>query len=351
MDKELIKLSVFKNSNYTKKIEDNYLVPSFIYSSNGRKINILEARKIVDNSKEEFINLLRKDIKDLKLAFQDCYKDLFRYIIKFPIIIEDKSLWNKLLDTEGIDKYNPIREKDFILLDLLFTKINLAISIDNNPIIDRINDRYIKIKYGIDTIRYNKYGESNISRNIDRKYLEDYIRNFIKTNEDYNNTQLLIIPEDTIINNYIIDYQGAFKFIEKLKLYLSDLFYLYDNIILTTKDIYNIDPEDFDIDTNINNQNQYINSIITVLKQVYKKDTYIHNTMKFSLKNVMWIINLINNNSFSWNFFVGKEVPYWIINIIGYPPKEYYNKLYIQQDKNDGKIKKFLEELKKIYKI
>lgn len=354
MDKNFIKLSIFRNSNYTSKIEDNYIIPAFLVDENGKRISTVSLREFSNPLKEVYLKEIRKDIKNLKIAFQDCYKDLFRYIIKFPIIVEDRVLWNKLLDIELVDKLNPIRNIKFLLLDLFFPKLGISVDIcinSNDLLINKVKDKYIKIKYGIEVIRYNNYGESIIIKNIDLKYLEDYVKNFIKTNDSYNNTQLCIIPEDTIINNYLMDYQGALNFISSLELYLSDLFYNSDKIILTKKDIYNIDPDDFDISTNFYLENQYINSISTVLKEVFGKELYIHNTMKFSIKNVMWATKLIDEGIFSWDMFIGKEVPSWIISLFGYPPREYINKFNLIDDKDDGGIKKFLNELKKVYKI
>lgn len=349
MDRELLRNSVLRNNNYAMKIEDNYIIPTFLINESGEKEKLSDIRNYIDPYKENYISNLRKDIKNLKLSFQDCYKDLFRYILKFPIIIEDRSLWNKILDVKGININDPIRNLKILMLDLFFTKIDLYIDFStnkNSTIYYEAKDRYLKIKYGLETIRYNNYGESNISRNIDRKYLEDYIKNFIKNNENYNNLQSLILPENTIIDNYLSDYQGAFNFINRLKSYLSDTFYLYDRLVITKKDVYNIDPDDFDINTNIRNENCYIDSISTVLKEVYKKDIYIHNTLEFSFKNIMWALKIIESNMFSWDIFIGKKIPYWIIKLFGYPPKEYHNKLILKNDKNDGGIDKFLEELK-----
>lgn len=354
MDKNFIKLSIFRNSNYTVKIEDNYLIPAFLIDENGKRISTISLREFSNPLKENYLREVRKDIKELKSAFQDCYKDLFRYIVKFPIIIEDKDLWNKLLDFELVDKFNPIRNVKFLLLDIFFSKLGISIDIcvnSNDLLINKVKDKYIKIKYGIDTIRYNNYGESIILKNIDLKYLEDYIRNFIKLNNHYNNTQLNIIPEDTIIQNYLLDYQGALNFINNLELYLSDLFYNYDKIILTKKDIYNIDPDDFDIYTNIYLETQYINSISTVLKEIFGKELYVHNTMKFSLKNIMWGMKLMEEGTFSWDIFIGKEVSPWITTLFGYPPREYINKFNLVTDRDDGGLKKFLNELKKLYKF
>lgn len=62
-------------------------------------------------------------------------------------------------------------------------------------------------------------------------------------------------------------------------------------------------------------------------------------------------MKLMEEGTFSWDIFIGKEISSWIITLFGYPPREYINKLNIIDDKDDGGLKKFLKNLDNIYKI
>lgn len=357
----LIKQFVMRDSRYTFSLGGGlYTFPTFLYSRDGNIINLKEDReKSMKLANLSYSRKFKNDIIELRNGYKNSERRLLSFSMKFPIIIENQELWNVLLSRQGIPGDNTeFRNRRYFLLDFFFYYSGLAVEIDSDfhdrrKAYDRARDEYLKLMYGIETCRVNKYGESVVTERYDKEYVRDTVFQKAK-----NYSGFLIFPLDfskTIIENYKIENKYTLDFISKLRKYLGELFEYYDNISITKKDLFCIDPYNFVAGLRKDQETLFLDTTSMVLNKIYGKNLYIHETTEFSLGDVLRIVELISKRLFTWDDFSGKKVGKWIINLVGMPPLEYTNSSTPENlrvilpavDSSDGRVDVFLQTLEK----
>lgn len=165
MNRDLIKNFVLRNNYYSFYIE-NYAIPKVLNTINKKNINIYQKRneslmRRESSYSKKFYEDIENSLKNSKLYNKDLY---YHSIKEFPIIIENRELWNNILNYLNIGVESSINT-NYFLLDYFFPYIGLCIEIDSDyhnskKLYDQARDIYIKTYYGIDTIRFDKYGEN-----------------------------------------------------------------------------------------------------------------------------------------------------------------------------------------------
>lgn len=145
-------------------------------------------------------------------------------IKKFPIFIQNKSLWKNLVNKYKVEtlKQNPA----YFVVDYLFTKLNIIIEIDSGmhiPITnyDKARDEYILCEYGISTARLYKYG-SNYNdfynlRNILNK------RELFKQKLQLNNSIACINYDNIITKLFNCKYSRSIIVVDKIMEYYNNI--------------------------------------------------------------------------------------------------------------------------------
>lgn len=125
---------------------------------------------------------------------------------------------------------------------------------------------------------------------------------------------------DIIVNNFIISNKGALEFIDKLYRYIGGYnnFKFRKGIILTLRDIYNIDSRNFGVFTNKDQLNMFLDNIIGIMRSVFKVSLHIHQSMLYTIEEVLWALSEKTNTS-RWDNIRGTKIPYWITRIFGNP--------------------------------
>lgn len=333
MNKDLIKQFVLSSKYYSFRM-NNYLIPSYVINKEGQKIDIEYNRnKELMKSSQYVFNFLN-DIKELKSTCSEYPKGLFEYIREFPIIIDDKDLWNCILDLFGASKDCEYRNRLYFLIDVFFPISNKFIEIDskyhkNRIILDKIRDKYLKCRYGIETIRFYEYGKSTVSRKIDLEYVKDTFMGESKPfleKMKFNGSFLNIDYSEVIVNNFIRSNSGTLDFIKRLESYIGQkMFNIVDRIIVTRKDLMLVDsPKNNLIDGIFIHPNQKEESVFlisNILRDVFKKELIVHNSTEYTVRDVIWAIKESCNQN-KWSRFIGTVVPEWIVDIFGYPPSQ-----------------------------
>lgn len=243
---ELIKNFVLRNSNLYNIIDYGYLIPKNIKSKSGRLINLEQNRNnaLINNQSSFSINF-ESDL------YNNYNQKIFSYIKELPIVIDDKNLWNDILDGLGDPKNSKSRDINYFLLDFYFIHLNINIEIDSilhrdKGIYDKARDIYLNCNFGIDTMRFYNYGDNNKLKSL---YLQNFenIANFkincmknwgIDTTKECCKKSL----SDIIVNLFIQDNYRSLEFIEKLINYIGLIEFCNNNkIAVTYKDIINID--------------------------------------------------------------------------------------------------------------
>lgn len=359
-DIEFIKQYVMKNDRYSFVINDHYIIPSNIRSYSGNYINI---RSTVENSKlngnSKYVRSFRKDFINLRDSVDKSMKKYFEFIQEFPVPIEDLNLWNNLLLREGLSltDNSEFFNRRFFLLDFLLYYPGIVVEVDSDfhdhkqrRLYDQVRDKYLKIKYGLETYRVEKYGDTQITDTYHIGQIKDIVLQKVDR-YDYNKSRYYLDFSNTIINNFISDYRGTLEVIDKIRSYLGDLFRYYNTIVLTKLDLKIIDTYNFTTGLRKDQEKLYLDTVSMVLQEVYSKELYIHQTEEYSLYDVLRVIDLIKSRSFTWFDFEGQMVKEWLICLIGeYPPSSYTaestpENLRISIQAGDGNIREFISIL------
>lgn len=243
MNIELIKNFVLRNINLFDTIEFGYLIPKNIKSKVGGKlINIKSNRQeALRNNSSKYSKRFEEDIK----LFNN-YTSL-QYIKEFPIVIDDRDLWNNIMTNLCVDGNSELRKTTYFLLDFYFINFNLAVEIDSKyhdgkEIYDTARDVYLKSKYGIETLRFYEYGNSTDSRYQFINTLRNYLDTFIMYNKNWGLVNRKVIFDDIIVNLFIQSNYKALEFINKIIDYVGfTKFYRVYNIKLDLKDLVKLD--------------------------------------------------------------------------------------------------------------
>lgn len=364
-DIELIKQVALRDSRYCF-VSEGYRIPAFMYYDCGRKIINLKDNiaKSKENAKSKYVRKFKKDILGLRSEVSDSKKKLYSFIQEFPIPIEDIELWNNILTQEGIPLDNiEYRQRRYFILDFLFPYPGFIVEIDSGyhdsrKQYDRARDIYIKSKYGLETFRSDRYGESVITERYDLEYTRDVIGEKIgKLGYYYNESPVVLDFSKIIVKNYIIANKPCLEFVEKLKEYLGGLF-RYDTIVITRLDLSKVDPYTFVCGLRKDQELLFIETMTSFIRELYKKRLHVYNTDRYSLGDVLRLIELVSSGQFTWDDFCGRVVGIWITELIGFPPPQYTNlttppnfRITIPpkdsiDDTNDG-IKNFVGELER----
>lgn len=243
MNIELIKNFVLRNINLFDTIEFGYLIPKNIKSKVGGKlINIKSNRQeALRNNSSKYSKRFEEDIK----LFNN-YTSL-QYIKEFPIVIDDRDLWNNIMTNLCVDGNSELRKTTYFLLDFYFINFNLAVEIDSKyhdgkEIYDTARDVYLKSKYGIETLRFYEYGNSTDSRYQFINTFRNYLDTFIMYNKNWGLVNRKVIFDDIIVNLFIQSNYKALEFINKIIDYVGfTKFYRVYNIKLDLKDLVKLD--------------------------------------------------------------------------------------------------------------
>lgn len=243
MNIELIKNFVLRNINLFDTIEFGYLIPKNIKSKVGGKlINIKSNRQeALRNNSSKYSKRFEEDIK----LFNN-YTSL-QYIKEFPIVIDDRDLWNNIMTNLCVDGNSKLRKTTYFLLDFYFINFNLAVEIDSKyhdgkEIYDTARDVYLKSKYGIETLRFYEYGNSTDSRYQFINTFRNYLDTFIMYNKNWGLVNRKVIFDDIIVNLFIQSNYKALEFINKIIDYVGfTKFYRVYNIKLDLKDLVKLD--------------------------------------------------------------------------------------------------------------
>lgn len=341
MNRDLIKIHALSNKYYAEEIEEGYIIPSFLYKDDGSTIDLKGNRNNSKlNSNSSYSTNFKNDLIKYK---QYNNSNISNYITEFPFIINDSILWNKLLDIEGAPMDDKNRTKKYFIFDFLFPNIGTIVEIDSNLhtlYYDRARDKYVKIKTGIETIRFFEYGEDPFKR-------KDYWKSFLeKINKISTNriNKITIDQSEIIVDNYIRDNKFSVNSSNIIESYVGEeLFKITDGIILTYSDLVSILPNYFNQFIEINQLNINIEYLKDFFKNILKKDLIIFPTNNYSYKIIYYLLSGFYDNG--WNLFINNNIstlPGWVKKMFGKIPKEYrdnisYNNL------NDNTIEEFIK--------
>lgn len=348
MNKSLIKRAALSNKYYAEEIEGGYIIPCNLIKEDGTYINLSDNRKeaIVKNQSSFSINF-EKDIKKLEKDLQGDTSYLL-YIKEFPIPL-DKGLWREIIKEEGLcEAIKPdLWNKNYLLLDYLFYKSGFIVEIDSNYhddklIDDKIRDRYVYMKHGLDTVRYYEYGKSS-SKNYYRSLKREFNKRIIPLYQLGIYNKAWIDFSDIITDNFIIQNSKPLEFIQKLFMYTKREY--KRGIVVTLRDIYNIDPYNFGIFSTQDQVNLFLDNIEINLKYVFGKTFIVHRSMQYTVEEVMWAVENKNNPNI-WDILRGNSIPRWIVSLIGLPRQSDRVNLGNIQDVEDDEVIKLVKNLK-----
>lgn len=280
MNKDLIKSFVIRNKYYIEELPEGYKIPKYIISrKSGKKISLVEARKeLLGGVKSNYEPSFIYDVSILKGKAIE-RKPLYNYIREFPVVIEDLELWNEILDILEVSKENEMRDTNYFILDFLFYESDFIVEIDSEyhdgrETYDKARDLYIKNKYGLDTLRFYKYGLDDIDRvtyqAAFKKKIKDSYNVKIKLGLIYGRS--ILDFTETVVNNYILENKQGLLFIDSLSRFLGKEFKIKDNLEIKYIDLPKIFPKVFkrnNPDKTIEELN--LNNYKSVLYDIYKK--------------------------------------------------------------------------------
>ena len=151
-----------------------------------------------------FKNRLNQKIIDCGIRGDDIC--IFEYFLEFPLIIEDRELFNRLLGEEST--------KHHWRADVLFSRLNIIVELDSewhkNTKVDTARDKYIKHVWGIRTLRVelgledNQKNKETLDSRFDEiwKVLYQAYKDVIKNRVLLENSKPGSLEMPTIINYY-----------------------------------------------------------------------------------------------------------------------------------------------------
>ena len=287
MNIDLIRNYVLRSRFYSTLLEDRYIIPRFIQVNKfGKLLDLSNHRNNLLLGNESFYSrTFRRDIISESMKSSRLLKPYYEYIREFPIVLDDRSLWNNILTCLGESIDSKKRDTSYFLLDYMFPYFGLAVEIDseyhdNRQIYDKARDIYVRNRYGLETIRFYKYGENPYER-VD--FFNSFKEKSIEFNNYYRSQDLRpgYFPIDyskIIINNYIDYNKSALNFIDKISQEIGETEFICSSIVeLTKSDLNNIDKDIFPIKEYLPDslEQQFINNISNVLFSIYRKQLVI----------------------------------------------------------------------------
>lgn len=207
---------------------DEYRFPKFLISTKNKKIDLEDNR----NQNLHQSSTWSPNFKN----FLDTKHKSARYIREFPIIIRDRKLWELLCIKYqlGEDKLS----RNYFLIDYFMPDFNLLVEIDSKLHeidYDKARDDYIRLKYGLETIRFYEYGRYSYQTFEDNfQFLKCYCRNHGSIPIKFNYLGLTM-------RNYVIINHRILPIINKIERYLlynKRAVLALDNYIISKSDLY-----------------------------------------------------------------------------------------------------------------
>ena len=294
---------------------NNFYLPKKIVTSNKNKISLERNR--------------RKLLKQANSPYSRKMKDWlneggFNYVQEFIIIVENKDLWNDIINTydftdEEREKYKSMNyfSLDFLLLNSL-TCIEIDSNYHNNKkLLDQARDVYIELYYEIKTIRLFHFGDDPAK---DKIGIDEIKRRESLIN--VNPYEIFGSYYKTIISSYLYENEYLITILDRFISFESNckrMYYGFD-FVITGKDYEimaqginfgaGIDPiifyEDF---TNL--AKELLNINITVCK----------NIRSYSINDIYLILYNRDNPDIIRKYVISSigYIPYWITEIINIP--------------------------------
>lgn len=323
--KDIIKRFALRSSYYSVTLE-NYIFPKFLIKDDntGSRIDLMSCRSYELKKTNPYLERFIIDIESQ-------VDDLLQYIPSFPIVIDDRKLWIEILDSLGVQEDSKYRSKLFFFVDLFFKKIGKIVDISQKEgdVLDHAKSLYIKCRLGIEVIRFVRYGESEVTREVDLKYFNDILEKEVRESLrriSYNGLDVSIDYGDLIYENFVRVNYNPINFVYRIKKYFGDYeFLVSDVIVLTWKDLYILDQKgNFQVISKVTDGDRkskaFINLLGTTLRDILGKTLIVYNSSWYSVKEVQWAM-LESQNPRRWeNFLQDSTIPRWVIDIFGELP-------------------------------
>lgn len=274
----LIRNFVLRSNYYSTNI-DKYRIPTKIRTLQGKFVDIVQNRNNSLFRRESSYSIrFREDIKNLKKT----YGIYCEFIQEFPIIIEDRDLWNNITNYLGISN-KKFKDTNYFLLDFFFPYLGVIVEVDSEyhdtkKLYDTARDIYIKRMYGLDTVRFYKYGNNELERKAFIEKFKKVSTDFINYYKVWGISKECIFPLDfskTMVDNFIRDNKLPLEFIDKLINWIGESKFIYsDFFTVSLKDIQNIDSGSFPKGSKFTNgsiEQMLLDNIIITLKKIYGK--------------------------------------------------------------------------------
>lgn len=210
---------------------DDYQFPKYIGSADVQFYRDEDLKSIEDGGLDsQFSRDFRNQVDNIILSSRE--KEPFLYVQEFPVKIENKERWEKILKDFGLTDARYARQKYF-KLDYFFKHTGLVVEIDSNyhnKIYDAARDEYLKITYGLETIRIFESPKDSDMKNFIKCSLE------IFKNKKSKNS--IFIMRERRVEEYIFDFLNKsiemtypnFHVQKEISIYKRDFYRNYYNI-------------------------------------------------------------------------------------------------------------------------
>lgn len=255
MDIELIRKFALKSDLYTEKIEFGYEIPKTLRRFDGRIIYLLNSRKeALRKNGSSFSRNFEKDMNTSITILKGNDSKCLEYVKEFPIIIEDRGLWNDILNNFQISDVDIINT-NYFFLDYFFPYLGIIVEIDSNYHnikgrgYDQARDLYIRITHGFQTLRFYEYGKDENAKRQYQKVFNKTMSSRVSMMRSWNMNILKPVFVDfstAITNNFIEDNKDTLEFIDKVILFIGHWnFYKNQTITIKFSDLWRIDSYRF----------------------------------------------------------------------------------------------------------
>lgn len=156
----------------------------------------------------------------------------FLYVREFPVKIENKERWGKILKDFGLTNAKYVNQ-EFFKLDYFFKHTGLVVEIDSNfhnKTYDAARDEYLKITYGLKTIRIFES-----PKDLD---IENFIKCSLEIFKNKKSKNSIFIMRERQVKEYIFDFINKsiemtypnFHVQNEVSIYKRDFYRNYYNI-------------------------------------------------------------------------------------------------------------------------
>jgi very-short-patch-repair endonuclease len=210
---------------------DDYQFPKYIGSADVQHYRDEDLKSIEDGGLDsQFSRNFRNQLSDI-IGHADDTRP-FLYVQEFPVKIENKERWEKILKDFGLTDARYLNQT-FFKLDYFFKHTGLVVEIDSNfhnKIYDAARDEYLKITYGLKTIRIFESPRDSDMKNFIKCSLE------IFKNKKSKNS--IFIMRERRVKEYIFDFLNKsiemtypnFHVQNEISIYKRDFYRNYYNI-------------------------------------------------------------------------------------------------------------------------